>query len=319
MSVTDNKPSREGLDYTVRPTTAADTRSVVEFQMELAQLEPTGESDSFDDYMEWFSSPFAQSYTRWQAHLVNPAGGEGRMIARAAVGPSNQEGSTHGVVEVHPDYRGRGLGSKLYDLVEGQARAQGTNTLMIESNQRHTLLHEFLARRGFEFDRYIWTMLLPPDQLVPAPTWPPGITVRTFVPGQDEQLYWRTFNDTFADHYAHTDMPLEHFVYISQRPSFDPAGAFFAFEGDKVAGMCIPLIRAGTEDEGWIDDLGVMPDYRRQGLGRALLLAGVNWLRTKVSTVKLGVEGKNQRALPLYTSVGFREHVGWVNMVKQLK
>ena len=62
-----------------------------------------------------------------------------------------------------------------------------------------------------------------------------------------------------------------------------------------------------------------MPEYRGRGLGRALLLVGVNYLRQYVSLVELGVEGKNDTALALYESVGFKVYKGWANMTLEAR
>jgi mycothiol synthase len=318
MSLTVNKAVGEQISYHIRPTRPDEARALAEFVTELGRLEPTGDSNGLEDYVEWFSSPISLEYTRWQANLVNPDGSEGAMIGRAAVRPANLDGSSFGMVEVHPDYRNRGVGRALFDLVEQQALALGVKTLHIESNQRHTLLREFLERRGFEFDRYSWEMLLPPTHPVPAAQWPSGFSVRSFVPGQDEQLYHHTINAAFVDHFAVNYVPLEHILYAMQQPSFNPDGVLFAFAGEDVAGICVAAVRATAEGEGWIDDLAVIPAYRRHGVGRALLLTGVNWLHQRVSKVKLGVEGKNEKALPLYISVGFQQHDGQFIMTKQL-
>ncbi len=320
MSAVVSNPAGEQISYHIRLTGSDEVRALAEFVTELARLEPTIESYSqgVADYIEWFSSPFSLEYSRWQANLVNPDGSEGAMIGRSAMRPPNPDGIAFGVVEVHPDYRNHGVGSALYDLVEQQARAWAVKTLNIEGNQRHTLLRDFLTRRGFAFDRYSWEMLLPADHPVAAATLPAGITVRTFVPGQDEALYHSTLNAGFADHFAHSDVSFEQILHWINLPSFNPNGVFFAFAGSEPAGICVAIVHTNAVDEGWIEDLAVLPAYRRHGVGRTLLLTGVNWLRQHVSTVKLGVEGKNERALPLYTSVGFQQHDSRFIMMKQL-
>jgi mycothiol synthase len=55
--------------------------------------------------------------------------------------------------------------------------------------------------------------------------------------------------------------------------------------------------------------LGTRRGFRRRGLGRAMLLAGMQRLwETGIDTVKLGVDTQNpNQALNLYESVGFRK------------
>lgn len=56
----------------------------------------------------------------------------------------------------------------------------------------------------------------------------------------------------------------------------------------------------------WLLTLGVVPDYRRQGIGRKLMGAVVQGLtRLNVSEIKLTVEPYNENAKNLYASMGF--------------
>lgn len=58
-----------------------------------------------------------------------------------------------------------------------------------------------------------------------------------------------------------------------------------------------------TERLAWIATIGVLPEYRRQGVGRALLLA----CEAKVATpsVRLSVRASNQPALSLYAQMDY--------------
>jgi ribosomal protein S18 acetylase RimI-like enzyme len=85
----------------------------------------------------------------------------------------------------------------------------------------------------------------------------------------------------------------------------------FVFESDDGTPVAFAL--------GWYDELnrleefeslGTDPDYRRQGLGRALLLIGLNRLRDVGATAAIICSrGDDGQPLPrlLYKSTGFRE------------
>ena len=66
---------------------------------------------------------------------------------------------------------------------------------------------------------------------------------------------------------------------------------------------------AHNRKEGWIAVLGTRRGYRKMGLGRAMLLAGMRKIREKgMDTAVLGVDADNPTgALGLYESVGFRK------------
>lgn len=53
--------------------------------------------------------------------------------------------------------------------------------------------------------------------------------------------------------------------------------------------------------------LGVDPDYRGQGIGKTVLLAGLSYLKSKGFPVaELAVDSQNKAACALYQSIGFK-------------
>lgn len=68
------------------------------------------------------------------------------------------------------------------------------------------------------------------------------------------------------------------------------------------------VVERQADAGGYIDLIGVRPDLRGRGLGRALVLAGVSWLRERGATVvSLTVREDLRAARALYESVGFTE------------
>ncbi len=63
------------------------------------------------------------------------------------------------------------------------------------------------------------------------------------------------------------------------------------------------------EDLAWISTLGVLPEYRRQGLGSRLLQACEGQL--PVSRVRLSVRAANEPAIQMYTRSGYLQHGVW--------
>ena len=61
-------------------------------------------------------------------------------------------------------------------------------------------------------------------------------------------------------------------------------------------------------NQGYLQRLAVRPDHRRMGLGRALGLDGLRWLRRKgVAEAVVNTQLGNEPALALYLSLGFRQ------------
>lgn len=61
--------------------------------------------------------------------------------------------------------------------------------------------------------------------------------------------------------------------------------------------------RAG--DRGYLQRLAVDPDRRGEGLGRALVLDGLHWLRRRARSVVVNTQIGNHDALRLYRALGF--------------
>ena len=61
-------------------------------------------------------------------------------------------------------------------------------------------------------------------------------------------------------------------------------------------------------DEGYITNIGVMPDYRRKGIGAKLVKELINYsIKNSLSFLSLEVRVSNIAAIKLYDSFGFKE------------
>jgi ribosomal protein S18 acetylase RimI-like enzyme len=68
------------------------------------------------------------------------------------------------------------------------------------------------------------------------------------------------------------------------------------------------VVQCHARDQGHLDFVGVRPDLRRQGLGRALVVAGVHWLQERnCDTITLTLDENLRAARSVYESVGFVE------------
>jgi len=313
--------------YLIRPGSEADLAAYVLMYNEIMTQEPDKVEDSRTtdiEQAEWFSSPRAAQRTWLLAFERKAEGSEGAMIGYATL--ERGESTEFGWLDmlVHPDQRRRGVGGALYATAEQQAQAQQLGKLYFGVSSRYDLLTSFLEQRGYQLDRYSWTMRLAAGVPVPEPRYPAGITTRRMVLGQDEQLLTDLRNVTFADHFGSVQRSLADTIHLTEETGFQADGVIFAYAGEQAVGYCYAVIwpdeveRRG-ESVGWIENLGVVPEQRRAGLGRALLLDGIRWLRTQVEHVELGVEGKNERALPLYSGVGFEQRNCWADMIKVLR
>jgi ribosomal-protein-alanine N-acetyltransferase len=79
------------------------------------------------------------------------------------------------------------------------------------------------------------------------------------------------------------------------------------FEGQLVGFIAADIRR--PEGQAWIATIGVLPEYRQQGIGTALLRACEN--RLVVPRVRLSVRASNEPAIRLYTRLGYRRSGVW--------
>jgi len=217
-----------------------------------------------------------------------------------------------GRILVHPDWRRRGLGTYLLDQVEQRAADEGSEYLDILVAAQAEAGCRFLEARGFRIVHYGWHMLLRDVDSAPAPQWPTGYGTRTFVPGEDERTTVEIENQSFQDVWEYTPIEAGEIEGFVRSPAFRADGIIYATHQGQVVGECWNWIDEGEhsdqaeEKRGDVWCLCVHPQHRRRGVGRALLLAGVQWLREQgVTAAYLAVDGDNERAKHLYESVGF--------------
>ena len=144
------------------------------------------------------------------------------------------------------------------------------------------------------------------------PSWqtPDGFSVRSFQPG-DASLLTEIQNSAFDGSWGFCPNSVEQIEYRASMSNTSHHGIIFLHQDEKPAGYCwtcVTPVNGGIR--GLIGMIGVVPDFRGQGVSRAILLAGMAHLRSiGVADIALQVDGSNTPAIRLYTSVGF-EKVG---------
>lgn len=232
------------------------------------------------------------------------------LVGYAHLDTSDRVAGASGEVVVHPGQRGRGFGGR---LVEQLVALSPDGRLRLWAHGAHPAAEALARRLGFEQTRVLWQMrrsLLAP---IPAPELPAGVTVRTYVIGQDEARWLAVNNRAFADHPDQATWTLDDLKMRESEAWFDPAGFFLAERGGDVVAFHWTKVHGATTEAGHEHEpigevyvVGVDPSAQRLGLGPAMTLVGLRHLRSLgLAQVMLYVDEDNTNAIRVYERLGF--------------
>lgn len=234
---------------------------------------------------------------------------EGNLIGCASVF-QREEREFYFEGYVHPEYRGQGIGAYLLHLVEARVRQQipaapsrEPISLKTSFGHKNDAARQLAEYEGYRLVRHTWEMKIEMGTEPPAPNWPDGITVRTFMPDHDLGPVSSAVEEAFQDHWNHTPQPFDEWQQRIKREGFDPTLWFIALDGKEIAGAALCRYRSGTAWVGW---LAVRRPWRRLGLGMALLRhAFGEFYRRGARQVVLTVDSQNTTgATRLYEQAG---------------
>jgi mycothiol synthase len=217
-----------------------------------------------------------------------------------APGPGDPDVS--GELVIHPLHRGHGLGLAL--VRELIAQADG-HRVRIWAHGDLPAAARLARAAGFDRFRALWQMRRSLRDPLDPPRFPAGTTLRTFRPGQDE-AEWLSLNArAFAKHPEQGAWRRHDLELREQEPWFDPAGFFIAERDGAMTGFHWTKV-SGPAGIGEVYVVGVDPGERGTGLGRALTLAGLRYLRDRgLAEAMLYVDEDNVPAIRMYEGLGF--------------
>lgn len=205
-----------------------------------------------------------------------------------------------GQLVVSPDHRRKGIGTLLLQRLI----MESSSPLRVWAMGDTAAARALAATAGMVPRRELLIMERQLDDDVPEPLIPPGVQIRTFVPGQDEQEWLRVNAAAFADHPEQALVDGDDLADRMAESWFDPNGFFVATINDTMVGF--HWTKQHQDQLGEVYVLGIAPSAAGGGLGKALLLTGLRSLQERGSTrVELYVEADNRAAVELYLSYGF--------------
>ena len=122
----------------------------------------------------------------------------GQDLAGFAVVVEESDGGGVLEIAVHPTYRNQGVADRLVGALK---TARGLDGLKAWSHGNHEAAADLAARYGFGPVRELWKMRLATASAeLPDAGLPDGVSLRAFVPGQDEDAWLAANREAFAHH-----------------------------------------------------------------------------------------------------------------------
>lgn len=208
-------------------------------------------------------------------------------------------------IGVHPEARRAGHGRALLDALDDPA-------LKVWAHGAGPAAAALATAVGLVPRRELWRMRrpLPLDEAADPPgpvPLPPGVHVRTFVVGRDEDAWLALNAAAFAGHGEQGRLGRADLEARLATDWFSADGFFLAERDGRLVGFHWTKVHAGDEPAGEIYVLGVDPGEHGGGLGRSLSRIGLRHLAgLGLPSVLLYVDAHNASAVAVYARLGFR-------------
>lgn len=236
---------------------------------------------------------------------------EAELAGYAHLDPTDPVAGPSGELVVHPAHRRHQFGLKLVEALVSEA---GDHQLRLWAHGDLPAASRLAAAAGFERIRALWQMRRSLQARLGRPQLAEGVMIRTFTVGKDEDAWTALNARAFSRHPEQGAWTLADLELREREPWFDPAGFFLAERNGQLIGFHWTKIHGQDGEEtshphqavGEVYVVGVDPDERGTGLGRALTLVGLRYLRSRgLFQVMLYVDEVNTPAIGLYESLGF--------------
>lgn len=144
----------------------------------------------------------------------------------------------------------------------------------------------------------------------------PDFTLKDFKPSEDMTLWCDLINTTYKDVPGHIPYTPDMVKEDIETDGTFPGCARIAFFNDKAIGFYYCSLEA--QDELWISQLGVMPEYRSKGIGRALLHECLQLAQEFDAHCAFSVNAENKAGIALFKSEGFEREKTYTAMVYEI-
>lgn len=310
----------ELTDYHWRPARREDASAIHELLDDIEKVDQRDWVDTLEERERDFDDPATNAETDTLLGFTS----SGKIAAMAwvfSLPPSQWEHLVYLWGEVHPDHRGRGLGSFVLNWMETRGRQiLAERPRDVPHNLRGNTPDNMLDRialyeqHGYQHVRSYYHMRRDLHLPIPEPVWPAGITVQNWSPELDLATM-QSVDEAFSDHWGNVPVDEEAWrLFYSGTPDFRPDLTYLAMTEDgQIAGVCFNEVRQAENralglQQGWIRSLSVRRPWRKLGLGTALMCISMQAFKQEgLDYAGLGVDAENLTgALRIYERLDFK-------------
>ena len=211
---------------------------------------------------------------------------------------------------VHPDWRRQGVFQMLSDLAIGELKRQNIKSILLLCDRQSAAGQGFIEKTGAVYHHSEFEMYLRREAAAQGRAASGEITFQKATNKDAREVARHNAIYFGEERNAEYPPPAEggadgsvKGLMLPEEEEKNGMTIYFALHGSQVIGKVHLQLTAGL---GGIYGLGVLPEYRGKGFGRAILMGGVEKLtEAGAKEIMLQVDTDNPNALHLYESCGF--------------
>ena len=237
----------------------------------------------------------------------------GHVVAAAEV----TRGGTRAEGAVHPDVRGRGIGSWLVDWTEARARELGAATVG-QTTPEGSVAQRLFLNRGYRLGHTSWVLALPAGAEIEQRPLPPGYTMGHCPDARRERAAYEVIQQAFNEWEGRERESFADWAATTvRRPGTQPWQLRIVEHEGEVVGASFTIL--DMQATGYLYQLAVDPRHRGKGLAQAMLADAFERAREEGATHSELSTDSRTGALDLYRKVGMEVTQTWTHLVTDLR
>jgi mycothiol synthase len=135
------------------------------------------------------------------------------------------------------------------------------------------------------------------------------LKIRPFIKGRDEKAYVSIYNAAFGDYDDVRSITLEEMEKTKKSPAFSLEGMFIAeWDGETTGMVSAHVDRFREEKKGFIQNLGILPKFRKKGIATKLLETALESLKKRgMKVAETWAQTDREGCTHIFEKFGFKQ------------